>query len=653
MVAEQADNYDIIEAFRKALELSNDDLTEKLVSATLLRFPKMNKEKATLHNFNTYGEKQQKSILKKIAPDIDKVLHSIINAVKEITRAEKMLRIATNNSLRLPSTVGSSSIRELKFSQTSSKSYGLMTTRNKGAPSDNFQGNTSSPQDKEVLRLLGQLNIKEGILVKDQKVTSNIWKKMWAKSLMSGVQSGVSSALGAIGPIAGQMLSLWSYQFWSEVVKLSGNNAIVRKIASASVAITPAVVAVLGAVVTAFTASLMGQFASIFMLAKFPAFLASGEMAAGSVAAIASLEALKVGISGFVTTVARSATALAAAGVLLMGAWGLITSFIRGFQEGGLGEGLARGFVGIFSTIAKSIIQLIPGLGKFASGISDVGIESTLKDIGKIISLSFKITIKSLQDYLDTSFKKLFGNFSLFKLIKDAFTEVWKYMPKFMGGEGKPLPGTTPPADPNQSKKPGFIDKVYDKLTGKKENLANTMKVIEDFEKKSGAKIDRKYITGGDHNKGSGHYEGKKFDLGLAGKSQEEKLREYKLLSATSGVKSIGYETKSNQEASYKSFKALLEKNKLDTSKLKPYYYSPESSGEHLDVSTKMRPAETKVPNAPKVPAPPLVDLSGLDNSNYTKQSNVYPQTTSAVRNLISSDPTQSGINAVVTLTSR
>ena len=113
---------------------------------------------------------------------------------------------------------------------------------------------------------------------------------------------------------------------------------------------------------------------------------------------------------------------LASLATLGVGVWGGLTGFQRGNKEGGLGEGLIRGAVNIPTSIAKSILQYIPGMGKFASGISDIGIEKTIGNIGKVISLSFQLAIKDLQN----SFNDLFKKFP--DVLKASILSAWKWV---------------------------------------------------------------------------------------------------------------------------------------------------------------------------------------------------------------------------------
>ena len=128
---------------------------------------------------------------------------------------------------------------------------------------------------------------------------------------------------------------------------------------------------------------------------------------------------------------------LAAVTTYAMGAWGAYTGFKRGQKEGGLGEGLMRGGTNFFTSIGKSWLQVggmlglnnIKGYKKFTSGITDVGIESTVKNIGKIIKLSIQLGIVELKNYFDNLFKK----FNLFDMLKGAIIAAWKWIKT--GGE--------------------------------------------------------------------------------------------------------------------------------------------------------------------------------------------------------------------------
>lgn len=470
----------------------------------------------------------------------------------------------------------------------------------------------SSKSKLELDLLGGILNNTKGLLVLDKKQQKewDKWKKSFSKDIQGMFKSGVSTVATVVTPLLKDVTTMGVYKLLNDYVR-GAKTPEERKSRSDQARWG---VAIGLPIATALVSNpyIQGRLAELSLRGI-------GKLGKMGFTKLIGEEALKGGIGTSLKGLGSKIPLLAALSTYGVGAWGAVTGFKRGNKEGGLKEGLLRGAVNIPTSIAKTILQSIPGLGKFASGISDKGIEGTLKNLVKLIQLSSLLGFKMLQNYFDVTFKKIFGSsFDLFKMLKDAFMEAWKHRPAFLGGDG----GTSPKG------KSSLIDTILSPLTpNKKANLANTMAVIKNFQGKVGGGANISSIMGGKHDALSGHYQGKKFDVGLYGKNDSERIKQYKALVSTSGVASLGFETPDKKK--YELFKKELIKQKIDVAKLKPYYWGKNSSGEHFDVTTEM----TK-------------------NSSQTATPQATKQTTAPTRRISSNDPTQNNLCATVVLNS-
>jgi len=333
-------------------------------------------------------------------------------------------------------------------------------------------GGTKSKLELDILG--GILNNTKGLLVLDKKQQKewDKWKKSFSKDMQGLLKSSLGIASTVISPMLKDIATIGFYKTLSNYVNGSKTPEERKNRSSQAkwgIAIGLPIVAAM-----ASNPYIQGKILEM-------SIKGAGKLGKMGFTKLIGEEALRGGVGTSFKSLGSKIPLLAALATYGVGAWGAVTGFNRGRKEGGIGEGLIRGAVNIPTSIAKSILQMIPGLGKFASGISDVGIEKTLKDLVKIASLSPQL----LKVYFDNTFKKIFGgNFDLFQTLKKAFIEAWKHRPTFLGGDG----GSNNPLF-NSGKTPknsfGFLAEKQVKHKLNSEQLANA-KTIYNVGKKLG-----------------------------------------------------------------------------------------------------------------------------------------------------------------------
>jgi len=421
-------------------------------------------------------------------------------------------------------------------------------------------------KDNKGVELLGQILVATKGSLKLEKEENKIWSKLWKDSLKSGINSGLGAASAAIAPLAGSLATMAGFTALQSLVKMSGNNPIVRQGALYAMVLSPVIATALGSILP----NIMGHVIGGALEKSFQ------NPAAGRL--------LLKGAGKF---------ALAGAGIG-MGAYegaNAYSSFKSGNTGVAIGDTISSiaGFVGAFLPGWFKLVLLIPLLWEAAK---------------KFLHLEDKEKESPMDRWL-----------------KDLGVGTGKASKA--SGSGKSV-----------------LDKTLDYLMpSKKENLKNTMEVIKDFQSKVGGTANISSIMGGKHSPFSGHYQGKKFDVGLYGKSNQERIKEYKALIGTAGVENLGFETPDRKK--YDAFKKQLIKENIDVSKLKPYYWTKESSGEHFDVSTGKKPIQEK--DMLKLSNKPMYELPSSNNnavytSNLPSAEQIVKQTTSTTANRINSN---------------